>query len=320
MSSAKIKCIAILGAGVMGPGLALSYALYGYEVRIWSVETKLFATAAAVVKKSLETLAQTGLISADVIPGTVSRIGYFEDLATCVDGADYVVEAIIENAKAKQDLYGELDRILPDDVLIVSNTSVLDIFKLMPQRRLPKTLIAHWFAPAHIVPLVEVVKCDQTSDETVATTMDLLREIGKTPVLMRTYVPGFIINRLQMILNKEVFYLLDNGYVTPEELDAAVRASLAPRMMVLGLVQRIDFGGLDMTARNIENKQYQLPPEETRPPSLFDHVDRGELGVKTGKGFFDYSKRPIAEILKERDEKLLAAFACAKTCGAVGQD
>ena len=320
MTHTNIKRISILGAGTMGPGLALSYAMHGFEVRIWSVEPKLFATAKAVIAKSLETLARSGLLAAEAIPGAIANIQYFEDLPSCVEGADYVVEAIIENVAAKRELYAQLDKLLPEGVLIASNTSVLNIFELMPSRRLPQTVIAHWFAPPHVVPLVEVVKCEQTADATVETTMGLLRKIGKTPVLLREYVPGFIINRLQMILNKEVFYLLDSGVITPAELDAAVRASLAPRMMVLGLVQRIDFTGLDMTARNIENKQYQLPPEELRPPSLFDRVTRGELGVKTGKGFFDYSGRNIADILKERDEKLLTAFTCAEKCGAVAQD
>jgi 3-hydroxybutyryl-CoA dehydrogenase len=248
----------------------------------------------------------------------MSRIGYVEDLAACVEGADYVVETIIENVDAKRSLFAALDMMLPEKTIIASNTSALDVFGLMPKRRLPWTVIAHWFAPPHIVPLVEVVKCDETLEESVETTMDLLRKIGKMPILLQSYLPGFIINRLQMILNKEVFYLLDNGYVTPEQLDAAVRASLAPRMMVLGLVQRIDFGGLDISARNIENRQYQPPPDDPRPLSLFDHIERGELGVKSGRGFFDYGGQPIAEILEERDEKLLAAFACGRKCGGVG--
>ena len=146
----------------------------------------------------------------------------------------------------------------------------------------------------------------------------MLKSIGKAPVLLNEYVPGFIINRLQMILGKEVFYLLDNGFISPEDLDAAVRNSLAPRMMVLGLVQRIDFTGLDMTARNIENKQYQQPPENLRPRSLFDRVARGDLGVKSGRGFFDYSEKSMEEILTERDEKLIKAFACAKGWGVLG--
>jgi 3-hydroxyacyl-CoA dehydrogenase len=318
MSSSITKRIAVLGAGTMGPGLALSYALHGFDVRIWSVEPRLFDAAAVVIQKSVETLARLEIIPGDV-QSTISRICYVEDLASCVEGADYVVETIIENADAKRSLFCTLDTLLLEKTIIASNTSALNIFELMPERRLPWTVIAHWFAPPHIVPLVEVVKCDESLDETVETTMNLLRKIGKTPILLHRYLPGFVINRLQLILNKEVFYLLDNGYVTPEQLDSAVRASLAPRMMVLGLVQRIDFGGLDISARNIENRQYQPPPDDPRPTSLFAHIERGELGVKSGKGFFDYGGQPIAEILKERDEKLLAAFACARKCGGIGK-
>jgi len=319
MELANIKKISILGAGTMGPGIAMSYALFGYEIGIWSKEPELFPSAQAVVKKSLETLADFGTISADQIPGAIARIHYCEDMNKALENTDYVIEAIIENVNAKRALYEELDKILPDDVIIASNTSILNIFELMPKRRQPNTIIAHWFAPPHVVPLVEVVKGEETSDQTVNATLGILKKIDKQPVLLKRYVPGFIINRLQMILGKEVYYLLDNGYVSAEDLDAAVKASLAPRMMVLGLVQRIDFTGLDMSARNLENKQYQQPPEDPRPASIFDRVARGELGVKSGKGFFDYSGMKKEDIMKIRDERLLKAFACSKGWGVIGK-
>jgi 3-hydroxybutyryl-CoA dehydrogenase len=122
---------------------------------------------------------------------------------------------------------------------------------------------------------------------------------------MEKFVPGFAMNRILRILGREIFFLLDNGYITPEQLDLAVKASIAPRMMVLGLVQRYDFTGLDLSARNLENPDFLEPPLDNRPKSLFDLVEEGNFGVKTGKGFFDYSGRKLEDVLRERDDKLL---------------
>ena len=167
--------------------------------------------------------------------------------------------------------------------MLTSTTSYLDIYEVVPPRRLPNTVIAHWFAPPHIVPLVEVVKGEMTSEETVVAVVALLRRLGKTPVVMERFVPGFCINRLLRSIGREVFFLLDNGYVTPEQLDLAVKSSLVPRAMVLGFVQRYDFTGLDLSLANLRNPHYVEPPRVDAPPSLATRVERGELGVKTGK-------------------------------------
>lgn len=312
MKLSDIKKIAVLGAGTMGPGIAMSYAAHGFEVQIWSHDPELIPAAKSVIKNSLETMNEFGYVSQAEIPNILGRIKYCDELEQAVAGAQYVLEVIVENRDAKRALYKKLDAICDPKVIIVSNTSVLNIFDLMPENRLPNTIIAHWFAPPHVIPLVEVVKGDKTADETVKFVMDILEKIGKEPVLINKYVPGFIINRLQLIMNKEVFYLLDNGYVSAEHLDRAVKASLAPRMMVLGLVQRMDFTGLDMSANNLKNQEYIQPPEDPRPKSLFDRVARGELGVKTGRGFFDYSGQKREDLLRERDKKILEVLTCAK--------
>jgi 3-hydroxyacyl-CoA dehydrogenase len=312
MAYPAIKKIAVLGAGTMGPGLAMSYAKHGYEVNIWSKDLELFTSAAAVIKTSLNTLADFDMVAREAIPDIIGRIKFIDNLPAAVEGAQYIVEAIVENRDAKRQLYAELDKLCGMDVIIASNTSILDIYELMVERRLPNTIIAHWIAPPYVIPLVEVVKGEKTDKKVVDITLDLLRGIEKIPVVLEKYVPGFIINRLQMILGKEVFYLLDDGYVTPEQLDLAVKASLAPRMMLLGLVQRYDFTGLDLSVKNIENGAYTLPPDNPRPRSLFEKVARGDLGAKTGRGFYDYGGRPLQDIVRERDVNLLKVFTQTK--------
>lgn len=144
------------------------------------------------------------------------------------------------------------------------------------------------------------------------TVLTLLRACGKTPVRLEKYVPGYIINRIQILLNTEVFYLLENGICTPEQLDLAVKASLMPRGMVLGLVQRYDFTGLDISANNIMNGSYVMPETSRHPAALFDHVDKGELGIKTGKGFYDYGGRSREELCAKRDKLLFQVLRATK--------
>ncbi len=143
----------------------------------------------------------------------------------------------------------------------------MNIFDLVPQRRLSHTVIAHWYAPANVIPLVEVVGNDRTEEADVETVMELLRLGGKRPVRMKKFIRGYIVNRLQQCLNQEVFYLLDNGYCTPEDIDVAVKSSFysAGAPCVLGLCKRIDFGGLDMTANNFRNHSYTMPPATDMP-------------------------------------------------------
>ena len=128
---------------------------------------------------------------------------------------------------------------------------------------------------------------------------------------MDRFVPGYCVNRLLRSIGREVFFLLDNGYLTPEQLDLAVKASLVPRALALGFVQRYDFTGLDLSLANLANPDYVEPPRDDAPNSLVDHVERGDLGVKTGKGFFDYCGRDLEDVLAARDDALIAAFSAA---------
>ncbi len=222
--------------------------------------------------------------------------------------AGLIIETIIENREAKTALFEQLDALCPEGVLFTSDTSYLNIFEIVPARRLPETVIAHWFAPPHIIPLVEVVKGPETRAETVDAVVALVKEVGHVPTVMEKFLPGFCINRLLRGIGREVLFLLDNGYVTPEQLDVAVKASIVPRAMVVGFVQRYDFTGLDLAYNNLQNKCFVDAPVDSAPRSLVERVERGEVGVKTGKGFFDYDERPLEDVLHERDAAMIDVF------------
>jgi 3-hydroxyacyl-CoA dehydrogenase len=313
MKFSDIKKVAVLGAGTMGPGIAQCYSMGGYKVTIGDISGEATLEKAKVmIRSNLDTFVEEELLTVEESNDVMERISYTESINEAVKGAQYIQETIVENPEIKKSLYEELDKILPEETIIVSNSSALNPFELIPERRLKNFTTAHWFAPPQIIPLVEVAKGEETSEETMSTVIEFLQKCGKAPVRLEKFIPGYIINRIQILLNTEIFHLLGNGICTPDQLDLAVKSSLMPRGMVLGLVQRYDFTGLDISARNILNASYVMPETSNRPGVLFDHVDKGELGVKSGKGFYDYDGRTPAEISKNRDKMLFKVLKVTK--------
>jgi 3-hydroxybutyryl-CoA dehydrogenase len=302
---ADIRKVAVLGAGTMGPGLAQVFATAGYEVALYSRTAATLDKAMSLAAANLATFVDRGLVDNDDSPRILARILPTRSVEEAGREADVVIETIVENREAKQALYEELDAVCREDAVFTSDTSYLNIFEIMPARRLPRTVIAHWFAPPHIIPLVEVVKGPETSEETVRLTVALIEKVGHVPSVMEKFVPGFCVNRLLRGIGREVLFLLDNGYMTPEQLDVAVKASIIPRAMVLGFVQRYDFTGLDLAYGNLKNEAFVEAPVDNEPRSLVERVERGELGAKSGKGFFDYGGRSLEEVLHERDAAML---------------
>jgi 3-hydroxybutyryl-CoA dehydrogenase len=307
-----VKKVAVVGAGTMGPGLAQVFACAGHAVSLYSRSEATLEKAMSVTAANMQTFAGHGLLSRGDVPAALARITPTQSVEEAGADASLVIESIAENLEAKRAVFAELDRVCPDDAIFTSNTSYLDIYQVVPERRLPNTVIAHWFAPPQIIPLVEVVKGEKTSDETVELVVELLKKVDRVPVVMEKFVPGFCINRFLRIIGREVFFLLDNGYMTAEQLDLAVKASIIPRAMVLGFVQRYDFTGLDLSLNNLQNSDFLEPPIDNSPSSLVEHIEKGEMGVKSGKGFFDYSDRDLREVLKTRDDALIDVFNQSK--------
>ena len=308
----EIKNIAIIGAGTMGPGMALVFAQHHFGVKLFSRHRETLEKARSVMTTSLGTLSESGILEEDTIEPILGRVTPTDLLEEAASEADLICETVAENRNVKREIFERLHHLCSLETIFTSNTSSINIFDLVPKERLANTLIAHWFAPPHIVPVVEVVRGPDTAEEAIQVTIDLLKKVGKTSVRMEKFVPGFVINRLYRALGREIFFLLGNGYITAEQLDLAGKAALAPRMMILGLVQRYDFTGLDISAKNLENPDFFDPPVDNHPQSLFDLVQKGHLGVKTGKGFFDYHGRKLEEILRERDRDLLEIYRHAK--------
>jgi len=300
----EVRNVTIVGAGTMGHSLAQVFAQGGCNVRLNDLNEDVLSNAMRLIASNLTTQVELGILQKSEPAAILARIRTTPRMEEAGKNADFVIEAILEDVEAKKEIFRSLDGICPPDAILASNTSYLDIFKFVRTRRPEKILITHWFAPPHIIPLVEIVPGPQTALETVESVKAILVRLGKKPMVLAKFLPGFIANRLQSVLRKEVLFLLDNGYATAEQIDEATKASFGLRIPILGLVKRMDYTGLDLTQKLIANRSEN--PSETQEKSMT--IDRlvaeGRLGVKSGSGFYDYGGRSPDDIMKERDIKL----------------
>ena len=294
MKKEKSETILVIGAGLMGNSIALVFAGAGYGVTLVDVDQKALHRAMSLVESALDTFADLQMISRDTIPSILSRIKPSTDLAEVAGDADFVIEAVPEIPDLKKDVFSQLERLCPDDTVLASNTSGLNIFTMMDSKRPERFVITHFFAPAHIIPLVEVVPGPKTSPDVVTATVDLLKKVGKSPIVMKAFVPSFIVNRIQTTIGMVVQEMLEENWASPEDIDRAVKLSLGIRLPIVGVAQTADFNGLDLVCdifRSIGKES-----------AFFENlVAQGRLGVKTSKGIYDYGGRSESEILKKRD-------------------
>lgn len=314
MNTRWVQRVLVVGAGTMGHSIALVFSKGGYEVDLVDLDETILHKSLKLIQANLHTLKEAKLVDASSIPRILSRIHPAVSLDVAKK-ADLVVEAISENPKGKRRLFQTLDRLCPERTIFTSNTSYLNIFRLAKNIRPQKMLICHWYAPPHLIPLVDLVKGPETSATTIKTVKEILQKLGKAPVLMNKFIPGYIVNRLQRAMAREIFFLLDGGYATAEEIDRAVKSSLGIRIPVVGVVQRYDFTGLDLALTFERNPSIRLISNERHPKTLSQLVKKGSLGVKSGRGFYDYSSRSIEEVLKERDRKLVRLIKFLKKLG-----
>lgn len=305
-----IKNVTIVGAGTMGHGIGLTFALSGCQVILQDRNKEILERAIAQVKNDLETFAEYGLVSRDVIQKTLANIATTTDLKEAVRDADFVTEAVTEKVEIKRIVFSDLDACCPERTILASNTSSLTLRDFTSQcKRRDKILITHWVNPPHIVPVVEVVHCEGTSSETVDVVYSLLKKAGKTPVRVTREIPGLIHNRIQAGMIREVWALWEQGIVSTEDIDLVVQGGFGLRLAANGPLATCDLGGLDIWYAT-ENQLFKEISNAHEPPKrLRDMVDAGELGVKSGKGFFDYSVGYLGKgqnrNVKERDEKLI---------------
>jgi 3-hydroxybutyryl-CoA dehydrogenase len=281
--------IAVIGAGLMGHGIAQVFALAGHEVTITDQHRPTLDSAKERIAKNLRDLGDD--------EKAVERVRPVADLADCVRTADFVVEAVLEDLPLKQKIFGEVEKHVRPDTILASNTSVMPITQIMGGlKRRERALGTHWWNPPFLVPLVEVIGAQWTSPAAIDTTMRLHADAGKKPAHVKKDVPGFIGNRLQHALWREAISLVERGICDAETVDNVIKAAFGRRLAVLGPLENADLVGTDLTLA-IHNTV--LPDIEHRPgpsPYLERLVAQGKLGFKSGEGFRKWSPEQQAAL------------------------
>lgn len=294
MQASEVRKALVVGAGAMGNSIAQTFARAGIEVGLVDTGEGALERALGRIRAGLEVMAEAGRISGGEVDATVARIHPATDLDAAARGAEFVVEAVPEVPEVKKEVFARLDGLCPGDVVIASNTSGLDIYGFLEVSRPERVVIAHWFLPPHIIPLVEVVPGPSTAPEAVALTSALMERLGKVPVVMKGFTRSFIVNKIQNMIALAVFELLDGGLVEAEDIDRAVKYSLGIRLPIAGVVQNLDFAGLDLTLDVMKSYGFSNA-------FVADKVEKGQLGVKTSRGIYDYGGRSENEITAKRD-------------------
>ena len=300
--------IAVIGAGLMGHGIALTFARAGHHVVVTDPVSEMLASCPDRIAESLTLL---GAME-DEISATLGRLSLTNTMADAVKTADFVFEAAPEKLELKKQIFAEIEAHAPEDAILASNTSVIQISKIMEDLRgRHRALGTHWWNPPHMIPLVEVVKTKWADPELAQRMFDLLAQSGKTPAMVEKDVPGFIGNRLQHALWREAISLVENGICDAETVDNVVKASFGRRLAVLGPLENADLVGLELTQDIHKQVLFDLETSGEPSPYLQQMRDAGRSGMAAGTGLRDWeagdlekTKARVADHLRKLEEIL----------------
>ncbi len=284
----EVRSICVIGAGTMGSQIGQQCALYGYSVILTDTSQDQLGRAVKSNAGHLQRRVDKGKLAPEAMADALDRVWVTTDLEEVVRDADFVIEAIVERLDAKRALFEQLDRLAPANVVLASNSSTIGISQIAAGMRQPQRAInMHFFHPVLVMRLVEVMRGTSTGDEAVETTMELARRIGKEPVLVNREIYGLLVNRILGAIKREAFWLAEEGYATPEDIDRAVKLGLNHPM---GPFELADFSGLDVFYFAGLQRYRETGDEQARPARILEEmVKAGNLGRKTGRGFYEYS-------------------------------
>jgi 3-hydroxybutyryl-CoA dehydrogenase len=306
MLTTDISNISVIGAGFIGPGIAQIFASKYYNVRLMDIKDELLPKAVENIRSNLSLMARKGLVPESEIDAIIGKIKTTTDMSEATSDVQLVIEAVTENLELKQKVFQDLDQLCPPETILATNTSVISITEIAAKAgNKGRILGTHFWNPPYIIPLVEVIKAKETSEETMEITYQFLKAVGKHPVKVMKDVPGFIANRLQHALWREAISIVEHGIADAATVDEAIKNSFAIRLPVLGPLETADMIGLDLT---LSIHDYILKYLESSPnpsPLLREKVKRGELGFKTGQGFYTWSAEEAQRSREDLLEYLL---------------
>jgi 3-hydroxybutyryl-CoA dehydrogenase len=307
-----INRVSVIGAGIMGSGIALACAQGAREVNIVDVDKKVIEQAFRRMNSAVRTLVQAGILTEEKAKLSLAHVRGTASMAEATKDVDLVIEAVPEKIDLKKSVFSELDEACPTHTIFASNTSTFSITEMAEATKRPERVLgAHWMNPPYLLPLVEVIPGAKTSEEVINIVRDFLTSLGKRPILCRD-TPGFIVNRIHTALLVEAISLVEQGVATVEDVDNAWTQHLGLRYYI-GPFEAMDSFGLDTELSQYSYLYEKLKETKFRPPDLLKKkVSDGELGLKTGKGFYDYAGKRVENIISERDRRLIEVLRLLK--------
>ncbi|MDP2646692.1 MAG: 3-hydroxyacyl-CoA dehydrogenase family protein [Desulfobacterales bacterium] len=304
-----INKIAVIGAGLMGHGIAQIFASQGYCVTLMDLDAPLLLSALGRIRANLTLMSHHGMGKPDQVEAALSRITTAVELKAAVAGAGFVVEAAPENLELKQNIFQELDALCPRETLLATNTSVISITEIAVKARHPERILGtHFWNPPYLIPLVEVIRGRATDAAAVDQTCELLEKAGKHPVRVNRDVPGFVGNRLQHALWREAISIVEHGIADAATVDACVKFGFGLRLPVLGPMENMDMVGTDLTLAIHDYILKHLEDSPEPSPLLKEKVRQGDLGFKSGRGFQQWPAEDAEKSRKRLQEYLLKAI------------
>jgi len=308
MTTDAVTTVAVVGAGTMGPGMSAVFASHGFDVRLADIKPDVLERAKATVEVVYKTLIGGGLLSAADADAGRGRLRYTTDVREAVRGAGFVVEAIPERLGLKQQFFAEAEREVSPETILASNTSGIPITKLGEAVARPERVVGmHWSNPPHLIPVVEVIRGERTSQATVDATRRIVERVGMIPVVVRRDVPGFVENRILYAIMREALHLLEEGIASAEDIDTITRWGIGYKLAVIGPLELLDVAGLDIYDSVASYLNADLSRRADVSPLIKRKVEAGELGIKTGRGLFEYTPDGIAALMQRRMRLLLAS-------------
>jgi 3-hydroxybutyryl-CoA dehydrogenase len=300
-----IQVIAVIGAGVMGSGIAQTFAHAGYAVRLQARHEETLRAARERIAKNQEAMVRAGLLGEGAARDALARIRTTTSLEEAARGCHFVNESVPEDLSLKREVFAALDRHAPRDAVLSSDTSGLSITAIASATSRPEMVAGlHWMNPPHLMPPVEVIRGERTADPTMDLTCALARRIGRVPLRVERDAPGFLWNRLQLALVREAVHVVEQGIASPETVDLAITAGLGLRWAAVGPLRIMDLAGI-ATFHAVAAYLYGDLCAATQPnPSLAQKVAAGEMGARSGRGFYAYPPGAADAALAARDAKL----------------
>lgn len=302
----SIKNIAVLGTGTMGHGIALLSSNAGFNVNMYGRSDESLKRGFNRIKSSLNLLKENGKLTEEKCEDILSRIKGVKTIEDAAENVDIVIESLAEDLNLKQKIFKQLDSICEKQVILASNTSGLSPTDISKYTKHPdRVVVTHFWNPPQLIPLVEVVPGKKTSKDTMDIAMKWVESIGKKGVRMEKECPGFIGNRLQLALLREAMYIVEKGWAKPEEVDKAIEYGHGRRLPVTGPLCSADLGGFDIFDNVASYLFKDLCDYKETPKIIHEKVESGQLGSKSGRGFYNWTPELLNKKQKERTEVLL---------------